>query len=239
MKKEKRLITTTMEVRSENDKDKITGYGARFNELSEVLFFFREKIAPGAFKDALKTSDVRALINHNPNYVLGRSKSGTLNLVEDEMGLRYEIDPPETSFAKDLLVSIKRGDITQSSFAFTVSKDNESWDESGDIPIRTIHKFDELFDVSPVTYPAYESTSVGARSMVDVGIDEGLDIPSLNVVLMKAKRGLVFTKSDRDLLNTSVQLLQDLSSDGANDTKDLEQMHQYRNKLNKLILGGY
>src|SRR5690625_2098621 len=220
----------------EVEKSKIIGYGARFNELSEVLYFFREKIEPGAFKDALEKSDVRALINHDPNHVLGRTKSGTLTLIEDEVGLRYEIDPPDTSYANDLLVSIKRGDITQSSFAFTVSKDGESWDESGDIPIRTIHKFDEIFDVSPVTYPAYESTSVGARSMVDVGLEAGLDIPAINSVLMKAKRGLPFNKSDRDLIDSSVQLLQNLIPDGAEGNED-KQMADYRNRLNQLILG--
>lgn len=236
MKKEKRLITTSMETRSENDKRKIVGYGSRFNELSEVLYFFREKIAPGAFKDALGKSDVRALINHDPNYVLGRTKSGTLNLVEDEVGLRYEIDAPETSFAKDLLVSIDRGDITQSSFAFTVGQDNESWDESGDIPIRTIHKFDELFDVSPVTYPAYESTSVGARGMVDIGLDAGLEIQELNKVLMRAKRGLSIQKSDRDLIESSVRLLQNI---GAENESDGKQVDNFRNRLNKIIVGGY
>lgn len=222
MRKEKRLITTSMEVRSENGKRKIVGYGARFNELSEVLFFFREKISPGAFADALVRSDVRALINHDANYVLGRTKSGTLRLNEDEVGLRYEIDPPDTSFANDLLVSIDRGDITQSSFAFVVGEDNETWDESGDIPIRTIHKFEELYDVSPVTYPAYESTSVSARGMVDVGIDAGMDIPAVNSVLMKAKRGVPFNKSDRDLIDTTVQLLQNLSLDGTESDREQE-----------------
>lgn len=229
-----------MEVRkSDDEKRKIVGYGARFNELSEVLFFFREKIAPGAFKSALEKSDARALINHDPNYVLGRTKSGTLNLNEDEVGLRYEIDPPDTSYANDLLVSIDRGDITQSSFAFTVGKEGESWDESGDIPIRTIHKFDEIFDVSPVTYPAYESTSVGARSMVDVGLDAGLDIPEINKIFLKLKRGLDLKKSDRDLISNSVELLQSLVPDGAESTKAGKQLNQYRSRLNKIILGGY
>jgi len=233
-KKEKRLIQTDMEVRSEGeDNKKIVGYGARFNELSEVLLFFREKIDPGAFTEALKRSDVRALINHDPNYVLGRTKSGTLNLTEDEVGLRYEIDPPDTSFANDLLVSIKRGDITQSSFAFTVGQDNESWDESGDIPVRTIHRFEEIFDVSPVTYPAYESTSVGARSMVDIGLESGLDIPELNKMFMRVKRGLPLTKSDRDLIDSSVHTLQSVAPDGAEGAKEYEvQLDHLERNLN-------
>lgn len=236
-KTEKRLIQTSMEVRSDQDKRKIVGYGARFNELSEVLFFFREKIASGAFAEALKYSDVRALINHDPNYVLGRTKAGTLNLTEDEVGLRYEIDPPNTSFANDLLESITRGDISQSSFAFSVGEGNDEWDESGDIPIRTIHKFDALYDVSPVTYPAYDSTSVGARNMVDVGLEAGLDIPAVNQVLMRAKRGLPFSKSDRDLIHSSIQLLQELSPDGAegdeNSVIELDHMQRQLNLMAK------
>lgn len=232
MERETRIIQTSMEVRSENEKQKIVGYGARFNDLSEVLFFFREKIAPGAFKEALQKSDVRALINHDPNYVLGRSKSGTLNLFEDEMGLRYEIDPPETSFAKDLLISINRGDINQSSFAFTVSQDGEEWDETGDIPVRTIHKFDEIFDVSPVTYPAYSSTSVGVRSMVDIGLEAGLDIPELNKVMMRAKRGLPIEKSDRDLIDTSIRMLRSLVPDGADGAKgEVKHLDHFKRKL--------
>lgn len=166
MKKEIRVFTTDMEIRAEGDKPKIVGYAARFNELSEVMWGFQEKIKPGAFTNALKRSDVRALFNHNPDYVLGRTTNGTLKLTEDEIGLRYEIDPPETQWAKDLLLSIERGDINQSSFAFTVEKDE--WDESSDIVLRTIIEFKEIYDVSPVTYPAYPTTSVGVRSAQDV-----------------------------------------------------------------------
>lgn len=232
MKKETRIVSSALEIRGEAEKQKIIGHGARFNDLSEVLFFFREKIAPGAFADALRISDVRALINHDPNYVLGRTKAGTLNLVEDEIGLRYEIDPPETSFAKDLLVSITRGDINQSSFAFTVSPDNETWDESGQVPVRTIHKFDEIFDVSPVTYPAYNSTSVGVRSIVDIGFEAGLDFQELNKVFLQAKRGLPLEQKHRDLLGSSIKQLQDLSADNQTSGSDnTDQLDMFKRKL--------
>jgi len=167
LKKEFRVICTDMEIRAEGEKPKIVGYAARFNELSDPIYgFFREKIKPGAFTNALKKSDVRALFNHDPNYVLGRAKNGTLKLQEDEIGLRYEITPPETQWANDLVKSIERGDINQSSFAFTVAKDE--WDETGEMAIRTVIEYEELFDVSPVTFPAYPTTSTGVRSAEDV-----------------------------------------------------------------------
>ncbi len=141
---------------------KISGHAAVFNSLSEDLWGFREKIAPGAFKDALAKSDIRALLNHDPNYVLGRTKNGTLRAWEDEAGLAVEIDPPPTRWAGDLLVSIDRGDISQMSFAFRVGE--EEWGDVDGVKERTIVSFDEIFDVSAVTYPAYPETDVSLRA---------------------------------------------------------------------------
>ena len=140
----------------------IVGHAAVFNRLSEMLWGFREIIAPGAFKDAIAKSDVRALLNHEPSFVLGRKKNGTLKLWEDERGLAIDIDPPETGWAGDLLVSIGRGDIDQMSFGFTVAED--SWDTVEGETRRTILRVDELFDVSPVTFPAYPETDAGLRA---------------------------------------------------------------------------
>ena len=118
-------------------------------------------ILPGAFDEVLK-DDVRALINHNSDMILGRTKSNTLRLSVDEKGLRYEIDPPATTYAANLLESLKRGDITQSSFAFNV--DVDSWDEDSEgRVIRTIKKVRRLFDVSPVTFPAYPDADAAKR----------------------------------------------------------------------------
>lgn len=165
---DKREIRTyKMEIRANEDSTKITGYAAVFDSYSEEMWGFREVIKPGAFKDAIPISDVRALWNHNADYVLGRSTAGTLTLKEDDKGLYVEIDTPDTQWAKDLLVSMKRGDVNQMSFAFIVSDCN--WDEVKDgMPIRTITKIQELFDVSPVTYPAYPDTSVGVRSAQEI-----------------------------------------------------------------------
>jgi HK97 family phage prohead protease len=148
---EKRLfeIETRME---EGETVKVVGHASVYNTMSEDLGGFREIIAPGAFDDVLE-NDVRALINHDGNLILARTTSGTLALSTDEKGLRYEFEMPETSYGKDLTVSMKRGDITQSSFAFTVADD--SWETRDGMDVRTITKVKRLFDVSPVTYPAY------------------------------------------------------------------------------------
>ncbi len=167
MDREIRAIQAEFRIQqTENEPLKIIGYAARFNELSEEMLGMREKIAPGAFTEAIGKSDVRALWNHDPNYVLGRTKNGTLQIREDEHGLFYEVTPPDAQWARDLVESIKRGDVDQSSFAFTV--DVEQWDESGNPVVRTIVKVRELFDVSPVTYPAYPTATSGVRSLQDV-----------------------------------------------------------------------
>jgi HK97 family phage prohead protease len=152
-----------IETRADSDAPVIRGHAAVFNKLSENLGGFREQIAPGAFDDVLN-DDVRALFNHDPNHVLGRTKAGTLSISVDDNGLAYEVDPPDTQTARDLIVSMQRGDVSQSSFAFTVEQDDWSEDEDGRI-VRTIQKVKRLYDVSPVTYPAYPDASVGLRSL--------------------------------------------------------------------------
>lgn len=147
---------------------RIAGYAARFNSLSGNLGGFVEKIAPGAFKRALaERQDVRALFNHDPNYVIGRTGANTLTLREDETGLWMEAQPPDTTWARDLLTSISRGDISQMSFAFSVAPNGDAVDPKAKPPVRTLLDVD-LFDVSPVTYPAYEQTQVSVvpRSIV-------------------------------------------------------------------------
>ena len=165
-----------LEVRAsadDGDSKKIRGYAARFDKLSEELWGFREKIAPGAFAKSIKSDDIRALWNHDPNYVLGRNRSETLTLDEDEKGLRIEITPPDTQWARDLLVSIERRDVSQMSFGFITEKD--AWDRSDEKNVvRTLEQV-RLFDISPVTFPAYPQTSVGVRSAEDVYKDFAAD----------------------------------------------------------------
>lgn len=162
---ERRYIPATLaELReSGDDGPSIEGYAALFNVLSEDLGGFREQIAPGAFSSAITTSDIRALFNHDPNYVLGRVAAGTLSVEEDGRGLKMQNTPPDTQWARDLLVSMRRGDVNQMSFGFIVEEDD--WEKKDDIVYRTIKKVAQLFDVSPVTYPAYPDTTVAVRSM--------------------------------------------------------------------------
>jgi len=141
----------------------ITGHAAIFNSRSEDLGGFVEIISPGAFSAAIGKSDIRALWNHNSDIVLGRTKSGTLTVREDERGLFVDIIPPDTQQARDLVASIERGDVDQMSFAFTVRASD--WKEEGENWLRTITEVEQLYDVSPVTYPAYENTDVSARSL--------------------------------------------------------------------------
>jgi HK97 family phage prohead protease len=153
--------------RAAGEKQVVTlrGYAALFNTLSEVMWGFREQIAPGAFSDVL-ADDVRALFNHDPSAVLGRTVSGTLRIAQDANGLSYEVDLPNTQAARDLITSIERGDVSQSSFGFCVAPNGENWGEDKDgIYVRTITKFSKLYDVSPVTYAAYPDANVGLRSL--------------------------------------------------------------------------
>ncbi|MES9985633.1 MAG: HK97 family phage prohead protease [Candidatus Thiodiazotropha sp. 6PLUC6] len=153
----------TVELRDDDGESRITGYAAIFNTLSENLGGFREQIRSGAF-DSVLTNDVRALFNHDPSLILGRTTAGTLSLDSDGTGLRYRIEPPDTQAARDLIKSIQRGDVTQSSFAFQVDDDRWEEDDDGRL-IRTIIAIKRLYDISPVTYPAYPDTTVASRSM--------------------------------------------------------------------------
>ena len=167
-----RRFATVEEFRIETDgkEKRIVGYPAVFNKLSEPMptMFgpaFREKIRAGAFKKALEGEpDIRALFNHNPDLILGRTISGTLEVRERTRGLWSAITPPDTQTGRDVVKNIERGDITQMSFGFTIDKDEWFEDAEGNVT-RTIVSVDRLFDISPVTFPAYADTEVAVRSM--------------------------------------------------------------------------
>ena len=163
-KMEKEIRTFGMELRAMDKEEKRTvrGYAATFESRSSDLGGFIESIDREAFSET-DMEDVRALFNHDSNFVLGRTKAGTLRLMVDENGLAYEIDMPDTQLGRDMYESIKRGDISQSSFAFTIEDDE--YRKEGDTVYRTIKKIKKLYDVAPVTFPAYESTSVQARKI--------------------------------------------------------------------------
>jgi uncharacterized protein len=166
MERQTRVLETSVAVRTEGDSLRVSGYAAMYNRETVIMGLWREQVAPGAFRSALEgKDDVRALFNHDPNFLLGRTKSGTLTLSEDERGLRYDVELPNTRAAQDVHEMIRRGDVDGSSFGFRI--DDEEWDDTptkkGKLPLVTIRTV-ELFDVSPVTFPAYPQTSVTARS---------------------------------------------------------------------------
>ena len=158
------LSGAAIETRADGVKT-LRGHAAVFNQLSEDLGGFREQLTPGAFTEALLISDIRALFNHDGNFVLGRNRAGTLRLAEDARGLAIEIDLPDTQFARDLAVSIARGDVDQMSFGFEVAPGGSTWAQEGGATLRTITKIGRLYDVSPVTFPAYPQTDVALRGL--------------------------------------------------------------------------
>lgn len=155
------------EIRAEDEEGGpvISGYAAVFNQPSEDLGGFVEYIEPGAFAASLGRDDIRALWNHNADFPLGRVRAGTLRLDEDEIGLAFRINLPDTQYARDLVVSMKRGDVDQMSFGFRTVRDRWAQNENG-LVMRTLIEA-ELFDVSPVTFPAYSQTSAVVRSALE------------------------------------------------------------------------
>jgi HK97 family phage prohead protease len=174
----------------------LTGYAARFGVWSEDLGFFKEKIDPGAFKKTIKENDVRALFNHDPNMILGRTKNNTLELWEDEKGLGFNVNLPATTYASDLKESIRRRDITQNSFGFQTVADEWSKDGSK----RTLTEV-RLFDISPVTFPAYKQTNVKLRFL-----ELGVDWEELRVAISRFEEGII-TDRDQDLILTTIEIL--------------------------------
>ncbi|GEM_PF-1823066 len=191
-----------VETRADGEGKRLIGYAAVFNSESADLGGFREEIQPGAFARSLaEDADVRALWNHNDGQVLGRTAAGTLSMREDERGLRVEIDPPDTQVAQDAMVSVERGDVNQMSFAFRVRPGGQSFSERDDGTVLRSLSDVELFEVSPVTFPAYEDTVVDARALRSWQSEHrsaGISLPeSGSLDRMKAIRDSVVAKENR------------------------------------------
>lgn len=146
----------------------VSGYAVKWDTLSQKLGYwrrFREKFTKGAFSNSLTNFDQRALWSHDTNQVLGRTKNGTLRLTEDEIGLRFEIDLPNSPMGDNAYESIKRGDVDGVSFGFRQKV--EEWNENDpDNIVRTVSEAD-LFEISPTGFPAYEASEVAVRSEQD------------------------------------------------------------------------
>lgn len=210
---ERRALTTELRVADGDGDDeptKITGYAAVFNQWSELLrdwwFEFKEMIMPGAFEQTIQEDDIRALWNHNPDCVLGRNRANTLALKEDDHGLWIEIIPSGARWVQDLIESIRRGDVSQMSFGFQVMSDR--WGTEDEMDVRELHKV-RLFDVSPVTFPAYPQTSVQARDQRQSLLESaGIEWDHLAGIIARHQRGLPTRDQDRELIDATVALLQ-------------------------------
>lgn len=168
MEKEVRLIDMEFRTEEVDGKEVVHGMAAVYDSWSEDLGGFREMILPGAF-DGMENNDIRALFNHDPNKILGRTKSKTLRVAATDKGFAYDYDNGGQTYANDLLISLRRGDVTQSSFSFSVDKGGSEWREAEDGTMeRRISKFAKIYDVSPVTFPAYPDTTVAKRDMTSL-----------------------------------------------------------------------
>lgn len=157
-----------LELRAAGGKStpRLAGYAAVFNAPSEDLGGFTEIVRPGAFARSLsaKTPDCMALVHHMPHLVLGRRSAGTLRLSEDSKGLAFEIDLPDTATARDLAVSVERGDITGCSFGFVARKGGDRWETRAGRTIRELLDV-ELHEITVTPTPAYPDTTVARRAL--------------------------------------------------------------------------
>lgn len=191
---------TGLEIRADGDKPAtILGHAALFNVPSVYMMGFRETIEPGAFTDSLG-GDIRALWQHDTARVLGRTKSGTLRLWEDDQGLAFELNPPDTQDGRDAVTLIERGDVDQMSFGFNVPPGGDSWSEDADgIPLRSLRAV-SLMEISPVTWAAYPQTGVGvmrsAPEWVQRALTQGVDDSSTANDDARARLGLMLKKLD-------------------------------------------
>ncbi len=166
-KAERRFMTVELRAKDATSRD-VEGYAAKFNADSQVFYgSWIERIAPGFFDDVLE-DDAVALFNHDPNFILARNKV-TLRLAVDNTGLLYSFAAPDTTAGNDLLVNLRLGNIQKSSFAFTVKEESWKYSDDPNVPsVRTLVKAERLYDVAPVTYAAYDDTSVANRSFEQV-----------------------------------------------------------------------
>lgn len=212
----------TLEIRAGTDNEDerwLTGHGVVYDVWSEDLGGFTELFEQGTFTDSIKRDDIRSLRDHNSTYILGRKKAGTLLLEEDKHGVRFDVLMADTSYGNDLVVSVERGDVTGCSIIFSVDKKGERWfvdgeevdfidalmamwDEKKHKVQRSISKA-KLYDIGPVTFPAYPQTDVKARSLVVTGID----YRTLGAALSKTQQGLALDEKENKLLAKAGEMI--------------------------------
>lgn len=207
---------------AEGDGMTLSGYAARFNAKSEDLGF-RETIDPGAFDKTLKSrNDVKALVNHNSDMVIGSTRAGTLALEVRDGGLFDQIDLPDTTYGRDLSVSVGRGDTGGQSFGFSVVRDE--W--SSDYSQRRLLEV-RLHEVSVVTFPAYRQTSVSVRAIARLAHRTDLDAEALADALESLSLGNDVTDDQAALVVAAVERLKPHTDDPEPDLTDVLAMKKY------------
>ena len=203
---EQRINEAEFEVREESDGMHFSGYAALFNSPSEPLPFV-ESIASGAFKRSLKSrNDVKFLWNHDAGEILGSTRARTVNLIEDDRGLRVEGMLPNTSRGRDVAELLKRGDVDAMSFGFSVPAGGDTWSSDGSE--RTLKQV-RLHEVSIVAWPAYTATAgtVSVRKFEIIAERADVDAEALADALVKIEDGLNITSDEQDMLNRVVSTL--------------------------------
>ena len=226
------------EVREESDGMHLEGYAALFNSRSENLGGFTETIAPGAFRASLKSrNDIKLLWNHDTGAVLGSTRAGTLQLTEDDKGLRVSATLPNTSYGRDAAELVRRKDVTGFSFGFSMpARGGDSWNDDG---TERVLKSVRLFEVSLVTFPAYKQTEGTAtvRGLDKVAKRADVDADALADALLKVEQGDEITQDDRQLLEAVIDALSPVEEVERPDDEGLDMLALKKKKLELLLKG--
>lgn len=205
----KRLLQkASLEVREENGQPQIVGYGIVYGQRTQLWDDLWEVIHPGAATQFLANNpDIRCAFNHSRDHIFGRTKSGTLELVEDEFGVKYIVTPPEAQWCRDILESIRRGDIDGSSFTFGVEPQDEKVTKQADgTYLREIFKISVIGEIGPVSYPAYEGTTAQVRALKDEydSFTEHLRAQEDSVKIAERQRALELRRRKLSLLEKTL-----------------------------------
>lgn len=233
---ETRTNATEFEVREEGDGMTFSGYAALFDSPSEPLPFI-ERIQRGAFRKSLRSrNDIKFLWNHDAGEILGSTRAKTLNIFEDERGLRVEGTLPNTSRGRDVAELLKRGDVDSMSFGFSVPAGGDDWNSDGSE--RTL-KSVRLHEVSLVAWPAYTATSgtVAVRGIDKLAERAAVDADALADALLKLEDGQEISSDDRDLLNKVIEELAPTEAVAEEPKGDLSLLALKKKKLELLMKG--
>jgi len=231
MKQETRNFDADFELRAEGDGMTFIGYAAKFNSPSEDLGGFVETIEPGAFRRSLRSrNDVKLLVNHDTGRVLASTRSGTMKLYEDEIGLRVEASLPNTSDGRDMAELLRRGDLNKMSFGFSVIKD--SWNQ--EMTQRTL-KSVRLFETSIVAFPAYAATEAMVRSLDKVATRAQVDADALADAVLKLEEGSDLSDTEAELIKKVVDTLSPVTQVEEEKTEEPNLLDLKRKQLDLLL----